>query len=211
MIDQSVIAFTIAALVLTLTPGNDTVLVFRNTIAGDKASGFATLLGVCSGLIVHGTLAALGISVILTQSAALFQVVKLVGAGYLIFLGGQSLWSAWNNRNKDIVETLANKTGNRKGISKSYGQGLLTNVLNPKVALFYLSFLPQFVSSTDPLFKPLFLAGIHVLLGIIWLSVVILMIERLRKVLASPKAKSIMDAICGTMLVGLGVRLAVKN
>ena len=211
MIDQSVIAFTLTALVLTLTPGNDTILVLRNSLSGQRSTGIATVLGICSGLIVHGAFASLGISVILTQSATLFQTVKLVGAGYLIFLGGQTIWMAWKNRSKLHDTSAGDGTQISKGITRSFGEGLLTNVLNPKVALFYLSFLPQFISASDPFFKPLLLAGIHIVQGIIWLSIIVLMIERFRKVLASPKAKSVMEAICGTMLVGLGLRLAVKN
>ncbi len=211
MIDQSVIAFTITALIITLTPGNDTILVFRNSLSGHRSAGFATMFGICAGLIVHGAFASMGISVILTQSATLFQVVKLAGAGYLIFLGGQTLWAAWKNRDKQLVTSQSESSQKPKSVAKSFGEGVLTNVLNPKVALFYLSFLPQFIAPTDPFFKPLLLAGIHIVWGIIWLSIVVLMINKMRKILTNPRAKSIMDAICGTVLVSLGVRLAVNE
>jgi threonine/homoserine/homoserine lactone efflux protein len=209
MLDQSVIAFTIAAFVLTITPGNDTILVLRNSIGGDRASGFATMFGVCSGLIVHGAFAALGISVILMKSATAFQIVKFIGAGYLIFLGMQSLISAWVTRKEPVLDPKLNTK--QKGAAKSFGQGLFTNVLNPKVALFYLSFLPQFVKATDPHIKPLFLAFIHILLGIIWLSIIILMINKLRKVLVNPKVKATTEAFCGLMLTGLGIKLALQK
>jgi threonine/homoserine/homoserine lactone efflux protein len=210
MLDQSVIAFTIAAFVLTITPGNDTILVLKNSISGDRASGFATMFGVCSGLIVHGTFAALGISVILMKSATAFQIVKFVGAGYLIFLGLQSLRTAWKSRKEAVLDAM-NSSSKAKGVARSFGQGVLTNVLNPKVALFYLSFLPQFVRSTDPHIKPLLLACIHIGLGIIWLSIIILMINKLRKVLVNPKVKAATEAVCGTMLAGLGIKLALQK
>lgn len=211
MLDQSVIAFMIAAAVLTLTPGNDTVLVMRNTITGDRTSGFATILGVSLGTVVHGTFASLGISVVLMKSAALFQTVKFIGAAYLIFLGIQSLYSAYRIRKENKIQPLTSPTTNKTAASKSFAQGLMTNVLNPKVAFFYLSFLPQFIHTGDPLFKPLFLACLHIAMCIIQLSVVILLITKLRGYLTSPKVKSAMEAICGTMLAGLGIRLALQR
>ena len=211
MFDQSVLAFSIAALILTLTPGNDTVLVMRNTMSGERPAGFATMIGICCGTVVHGLFASLGISVILMKSATLFQVVKFVGAGYLIYLGVQSLYSAWKIKKENKIETLATSEKKKTAASKSFLQGLLTNVLNPKVALFYLSFIPQFIHAGDSLFKPLFLAGIHIVMGIIQLSTVILMITKLRKYLVSPKVKSAMEATCGLMLTGFGIKLALQK
>lgn len=211
MFDQSVLAFSIAALILTLTPGNDTVLVMRNTISGHRPAGFATVAGICGGTVVHGLFASLGISVILMKSAALFQIVKLVGAGYLIFLGAQSLYSAWKIRKENKIETVAPVLSKTATPSKFFIQGLMTNVLNPKVALFYLSFIPQFIHEGDPLFKPLFLACIHIVMGICQLSTVILMITKLRKYLTSLKIKSAMEATCGVMLTGFGVKLALQK
>ncbi len=211
MFDQSVIAFSVAALILTLTPGNDTILVMRNTMSAGRSSGFATILGICFGTIVHGTFASLGISVILMKSTTLFQIVKFVGAGYLIFLGAQSLHSAWKVRKEKRVEPLSGLQTKNTAASKSFIQGLMTNVLNPKVALFYLSFIPQFIHESDPLLKPLFLACIHIVMGIVQLSTVILMITKLRKYLVSPKIKSAMEATCGVMLTGFGIKLALQK
>jgi len=211
MFDQSVLAFSIAALILTLTPGNDTVLVMRNTMAGDRSSGLSTMLGICCGTIVHGMFASLGISVILMKSATLFQFVKFVGAGYLIFLGTQSLWTAWTIKKENKADVSFTSEKIKITASKSFLQGLLTNVLNPKVALFYLSFIPQFMHTGDPLFKPLFLAGIHIVMGIAQLSTVILMITKLRKYLISPNVKSAMEAACGVMLTGFGIKLALQK
>lgn len=211
MFDQTVFAFTIAALILTLTPGNDTVLVMRNTMAGDRAAGFSTMFGICCGTIVHGMFASLGISVILMKSATLFQMVKFVGAGYLIFLGAQSFWTAWKIKKENRMEPAISLQTKKTAASKYLLQGFMTNVLNPKVALFYLSFIPQFIHEGDPLFKPLFLAGIHIVMGIVQLSTVMLMITKLRKYLVSPKIKSAMEATCGVMLTGFGIKLALQK
>src|SRR5918911_3801618 len=94
MIDPQVLAFTGIAAILTVTPGADTMLVMRNVLSRGQRAGLLTTLGICSGLFFHATLSALGLSFILVRSAAVFEVVKLVGACYLIFLGGQSLWRA---------------------------------------------------------------------------------------------------------------------
>ena len=209
MFDQSVLAFSIAALVLTLTPGNDTVLVMRNTLSGDRPAGFATMIGICCGTVVHGLFASLGISVILMKSATLFQIVKFVGAGYLILLGVQSFYSAWQIKKENKIESPVPPLSKRAKPSKYFIQGLMTNVLNPKVALFYLSFIPQFIHTGDPLFKPLFLACIHIVMGLCQLSTVILMITKLRKYLVSPNVKSAMETTCGVMLTGFGVKLAL--
>jgi threonine/homoserine/homoserine lactone efflux protein len=211
MFDQSVLAFSIAALILALTPGNDTVLVMRNTVSGNRAAGFATMFGICCGTIVHGLFASLGISVILMKSAALFQIVKFVGAGYLIFLGVQSFYSAWKIKKENKIEPDVPGSPKKGTPLKCFVQGFMTNVLNPKVALFYLSFIPQFIHESDPVFKPLFLACIHIVMGIGQLSTVILLITKLRQFLVSPNVKAGMEAVCGTMLTGFGVKLALQK
>jgi len=211
MFDQSVLAFSIAALILTLTPGNDTVLVMRNTMSGHRSAGFATMFGICCGTIVHGLFASLGISVILMKSATSFQIVKFIGAGYLIFLGAQSFYSAWKIKKENKIETDLPKLSKKAAPSKYFVQGLMTNVLNPKVALFYLSFIPQFIHEGDPLFKPLFLACVHIVMGICQLSAVILMITKLRKFLTSPNVKAGMEAVCGAMLTGFGIKLSLQE
>lgn len=145
------LAFIVAAALLTLSPGPDTMLVLRNTLRGGRSAGLRTTLGISSGLIVHATLSALGLSVILVQSAAAFEIVKLAGAGYLVWLGIQSLRAAVRGQPPVAGAPAA-------GPQRPFREGLLTNVLNPKVAVFYLAFLPQFIATGDPVFlKPLLL------------------------------------------------------
>lgn len=232
MIDQSTIAFIIAASVLTITPGNDTMLIVRNALARGRASGFASLFGICSGLVFHGSFAALGLSVVLMQSPTAFNVVKYVGGAFLIVLGllaGREAWRAFHQRDAvelataprdvkgPIARTIAqiqksmSQSSQGSGARRSYIEGLLTNLLNPKVALFYLSFLPQFVGPKDPFYKPLILAAAHILLGIVWLSLLILLISRMRTVIARPRNKAIIELIAAVVLIGLGIRLAILH
>jgi len=232
MFDHSTLAFIIAATILTITPGNDTMLIIRNSVSGNRATGFTTMFGILSGLIVHGSFAALGLSVILMKSATIFGIVKFIGAGFLVVLGVMSLRSAWRSLRRQspiplnggvmepqagernlaarLTSSAPGRSGDRTG-RRSFVEGFLSNVLNPKVALFYLSFLPQFLGPSDPLLKPLFLAGIHILMGIVWLSMLILLIGKLRRLLARPRNKAIMESIAGTVLIGFGVKLALDR
>ncbi len=136
-------AFLIAITILTLTPGLDTALVIRNTTRAGLQDGCMTSLGICCGLFVHALFSAIGISAILAQSAELFQLVKMIGAAYLIWLGFSSLKSLMTSGSGLSVAQMAQQSYDAK---RSLREGFLSNVLNPKTAVFYLAFLPQFVN-----------------------------------------------------------------
>jgi threonine/homoserine/homoserine lactone efflux protein len=198
------IAFVIAAALLTLSPGPDTTLVLRNTLRGGRGDGWRTTLGICSGLVVHATLSSAGLSVILVRSAAAFAVVKVLGASYLVVLGIQSLWAA--------ARGMAPVTAVATGGVRPFREGLLTNVLNPKVAVFYLAFLPQFIARGDPvLATSLLLASIHIAMGLVWLSVVAAAVDQAQRLVTSGGVRRGLDGACGAVLVGLGVRLALVD
>src|SRR6185503_13607188 len=139
--------FVVAAALLTISPGPDTMLVLRNTLRGGRVDGWRTTLGISVGLIVHATLSSAGLSVILLRSATLFGFVKLLGAGYLVWLGLQSIMAAMR-REMPAARPPARPAAASSG--RPFRQGVLTNVLNPKVAIFYLAFLPQFIAPGDP-------------------------------------------------------------
>jgi len=201
-----VIAFIVAAALLTLSPGPDTMLVLRNTLRGGRGDGWRTTLGICSGLVVHATLSSAGLSVILVRSAAAFGVVKLLGAGYLVWLGVQSLRSA------AAGAQLAQASAPATATPRPFREGMLTNVLNPKVAVFYLAFLPQFIAPGDPvLAKSLLLASIHIAMGLVWLSVISAAVDSAQRLVTSGSLRRWLDAVCGAVLVGLGVRLALAR
>ena len=208
MLDSQVLAFTIVAAVLTVTPGADTLLVVRNTLRGGVRDGLATMAGVCCGLYAHALLSALGLSVILTQSAAAFTALKIAGAGYLVWLGAQSLLAA---RRGHPVPAAA-IAGIRVSAARSFREGFLTNVLNPKVAVFYLALLPQFIGPGDPvLAKSLLLTAIHFAQGLLWLGGVVLLVNRSRTFFLRTAIRRWMDAACGALLVALGLRLAMER
>ncbi len=209
MFDSQVLAFTLVAAVMTAVPGADTMLVVRNVLRGGRRDGFFTSVGICSGLYVHALLSALGISVILMHSAAAFTVMKIAGACYLAWLGFNSLQSAARGGAAASTAAVA-KTAVTP--ARCFREGFLTNVLNPKVIAFYLALLPQFIGPADPvLLKSLLLAAIHFVEGIAWFGVVAWLVDRSRHFFMKPDLRRWLDAICGTILIGLGLRLAMQQ
>jgi RhtB (resistance to homoserine/threonine) family protein len=211
MTGTSLLAYTAVAALLTVTPGADTMLVVRNVMARGRRAGVVTTLGICSGLFVHATFSALGLSLVLARSAAAFGIAKLVGAGYLTWLGVQSLRRA--ARSNAAHPVAAGTPGARSpDAGRSWREGFLTNVLNPKVAVFYLAFLPQFVGPGDRLLPTfLLLAAIHAALGIVWLSLIASLLEGVRGWLARPAARRAFEGVSGAVLVGFGARLALAR
>lgn len=207
MFDSSTLAFAAVALVLTVTPGADTMLVVRSVLARGRRAGLLTTSGINLGLFVHACVSGIGLSIILVQSATAFQAVKLVGAAYLVWLGFDSLRSAWRSRGQESGPEMPAGRIRRR----AFLEGLMTNVLNPKVAVFYLAFLPQFIEPGDPvLAKSLLLAGIHAGMGIVWLGLVTLLIGHLRAVIVGGTLQRRLEAVGGAILVALGLRLAVE-
>ncbi len=211
MIDPQILTYAGLVFVLTLTPGADTMMVIKNALAHGRRGGLLTVLGVNSGLIVHAMLSGAGLSLILVQSAAAFEVVKLLGAGYLVYLGAKSVWGLFHTDESLQDEDTPHITSDR-GAWSVYAQGLWTNVLNPKVAVFYLAFLPQFMNPGDAvLLKSVLLACIHATMGVLWLSVVTLAVATLRAWLARPRVRAALEAVSGFVLIGFGVRLALER
>ena len=193
MLDHRVLVFTGVAALLTVTPGADTFLVLRNVLRGGRAAGVVTTLGICCGLFVHATLSALGLSIVLMQSANAYLALKWAGALYLMWLGLGSIRDAirggdggWSPIEPATRNAPRGERGGPFRLRDPFLEGLANNVLNPKVAVFYLAFLPQFIGPGDPaLAKSLVLAGIHFVEGIVWLVGLALLFDRGRVVLAS--------------------------
>jgi RhtB (resistance to homoserine/threonine) family protein len=211
VVDSQVVAFTLAAAALTIAPGPDSMLVIRNVLRGGRYDGVITTFGICSGLFVHATLSALGVSMLLTQSATAFSVVKLAGACYLGWLGLQSLARALRTPPPpDRLE--AADPADRRSAQHCFLEGFLSNVLNPKTAVFYLAFLPQFIGPTEPvLTKSLLLASIHYVEGILWLVALSILFDRVRRFVMRSVVRRWLDGVCGVMLVGFGARVALER
>ena len=200
--------FLIAITLLTMTPGADTMIVIRNTLRGGAKDGLVSSLGICLGLFVHATLSAVGISAILLYSATAFTVLKTVGALYLLWLGISSLKSFWNAKGvhqKPVTPKLFS-------FWVSMQEGFLSNVLNPKAVIFYMAFLPQFISHEhSALAQSLFLALIHFTIAMIWLGLLIYTIVSANNFITKKSVRQSLDAISGIVMIGLGIRLFLER
>jgi RhtB (resistance to homoserine/threonine) family protein len=211
MVESQVLAFTVAAAVLTIAPGADTMLVIRNVLRGGRGDGIVTTFGICSGLFIHATLSACGVSMLLMHSATAFHLLKLAGAGYLVWLGLQSLYSAVGTAPPPDGLQAVEPT-HRRAAQQCFLEGLLSNVLNPKTAMFYLAFLPQFIGPTEPvLTKSLLLAGIHYVEGVLWLVALSIMLDHTRRFILKSVVRRWLDGLCGIVLMGFGARLALDR
>lgn len=187
------------------------MLVVRNVLRGGRGDGVVTTFGICSGLFMHATLSALGVSIVLTHSAMAFQVVKTAGACYLVWLGVRSLAGAVRGAYDPALPEHRFATA-AASPRRCFLEGLLSNVLNPKTAVFYLAFLPQFIRPTDAVLqKSLLLAGIHYVEAIVWLVVVSTAVDRMRRLFLTSAVRRWLDGLCGLLFVGFGVRLALER
>jgi len=209
-VDPRLVAFVGVAALLTVLPGADMALVTRNVLALGRRRTMLTILGIGAGCLIHATASALGISAILATSATAYNVVKTAGAAYLVWLGVQSIRGSSEPR--QLGSSAARQLGSlaaTSGRAAAFTQGFLTNVLNPKVAIFYLTFLPQFIAPGQPvLTRSLMLASIHIVMGLIWLTAYAWFIDRLGAVLTRPAVKAWLERVTGGLLVALGARLA---
>jgi len=203
-IDPLFLAGVAVLALLTISPGADMALVAKTTLERGRRAALLATLGICSGTLVHATASALGLSVILATSADLFTAVKLVGAAYLAYLGIQALRGSFR---PDDTHAAPKRRG-----ATPYLQGLLTNVLNPKVAVFYLTFLPQFMSPGDNvLLRSLAFALAHSVMGIVWLSAYAYVLSRISALVGRSGLRRWLERVTGVVLVGLGARLALER
>jgi len=199
--------FLATGVLLNLTPGQDTFYIVGRSLAQGRRIGIASAIGISTGGLIHTLAAALGLSAILATSATAFMVLKLVGAGYLVYLGARMLASRGSAMALD-----ASLPG--VSLAAAYRQGILTNVTNPKVALFFLAFLPQFIASDSPnkIAAFLVLGATFLVTGTLWCLILAVSAARLRDVLAArPGVQLNLFRATGVLFIALGVRLAASS
>jgi len=190
---------------LTITPGADMAMVARSVFTGGRRDAFATTLGISAGCFVWACASALGVAAVLAASQTAYDALRLVGAAYLVWLGVQSLLAARRG-----IAPVQGGEAPRPG--HPFRQGLLTNLFNPKIAIFYSTFLPQFIGPGDPaLLVSMLLACVHIALGIVWLSLYAWLLDRAVEAFKGSRVRRALDALTGTVLVGLGLRLAAER
>jgi threonine/homoserine/homoserine lactone efflux protein len=195
------LAFIGVAAVVIVTPGQDTALTIRNTLAGGRAAGFRTAVGVVAGQAVWALAASLGVAALIVASEPAFVALKFAGAAYLVFLGGQALLAAVRGRAHGGEAVAAG--------GRELRQGLLSNLGNPKMAVFFTSLLPQFGGES---FGALLALGL-VFCGLTfaWLSAYAAAVAKAGDVLRRPAIRRVLDAVAGIVLVSLGLRLATER
>jgi threonine/homoserine/homoserine lactone efflux protein len=198
----NVAAFVGVAVLVIVTPGQDTALTIRNSLLGGRRSGIFTALGVSAGQCAWALATSAGIAALLVASEPAFVALRLFGAAYLVFLGVQALWSAVGRTTRP--EVVAGPRGGAHPRT-AFRQGLISNLGNPKMAVFFPSLLPQFAHSFAGL---LILGVVFAAMTLVWLTAYALAVAKAGDVLRRPKIRRIIDAVVGAVLVAFGVRLA---
>jgi len=202
-----VLAFVGVVLLAAMTPGPDFAIVVRRSVRSGVRSGMAAALGVGTGVFVWAVSAAIGVAALLQASAVAFSVVKLVGAAYLLYLGIRALRAASQRDEPDEPDAVRGP----QSAWTSFRQGLTCNLLNPKVAAFFVALMPQFVGDGSAYGATLLLAGIAGATALSWFCILANLVAALRRVFARPAVRRVLDAVMGTALVGFGVRLAATS
>ena len=204
-LEQSLIAFTLAAALMTVTPGLDTALVLRTAAVEGARRALWAGIGICLGCLAWGVLVALGLGMLLAASELAYTALKWAGAAYLFWLGAQLLLGRGDALDLDGEARAA-------GAGRWFRRGLLTNLLNPKVGAFYVSFLPQFVpAGFDVTTMTLLLAAIHALLGLAWFAALILATRPIAAALKKPRIVRGLDRATGAVFLLFAGRLALSR
>ncbi|WP_127532166.1 LysE family translocator [Paenibacillus kobensis] len=198
--------FLLSGILLNITPGSDTIYILGRTMSQGRSAGMMSVLGIVSGAVAHTMFAAAGLSIILMKSAALFQVMKWAGAGYLIYLGIRSILAK-------PVSGVNLEDAERTKLRRIYVQGFLTNLLNPKVALFYLAFLPQFIqANNDYGALPFFILGLtFITTGTLWCMLLVIGSDLMSRRLRKSSLSSVLNKASGVIFIGLGIQLLRAN
>lgn len=212
---ENYLGFVLAAILLNLTPGTDSIYIITRSVSQGQAAGVYSVLGITSGALVHTLFAALGLSVLLANSPTAFMLVKYIGAAYLCYLGFKMLTSKNSNSIANSLSKAQNVT-NQKAVDgwKIYQQGVLTNVFNPKVALFFLAFFPQFIdaSYTYGMLSFLILGLTFATTGFIWCLCLALLAARFStRLRENPFIETMLNRISGMVFIGLGIKLLTEK
>ena len=198
----SLATFTVAAALIVLLPGPDTLVVLRNLVRGGRGTAVRTVLGVLTGGLCWVVAAALGLSAVLRASHDAYLALRVAGAAYLIWLGINSLRARGS----------ANRPARRGLLGRGFSAGLATDLLNPKVGVFFVTFLPGFVPDGYPVGATSLLFGaIFLLLGLLYFVVLLAFAARLTAWMRTPRVRRRLDAVTGAVLIGFGVRLGTET
>jgi threonine/homoserine/homoserine lactone efflux protein len=203
----NLVVFAGVAVLIVVVPGPDMALVLRNGVAHGRRAAIATALGINAGLLVWALAAAIGIAAVLEASGAAFTVLKLAGAAYLVWLGSRALLDAWRGSPSESAPSPARRRG-----ASPFRQGLLSNLLNPKIALVFTTLIPQFVErGGSEVAQTFLLAGVFLAMGLVWLTGYALLVARVGALLRREAVRRALNAVTGAALTALGLRLALER
>ena len=206
-----VVTFVPAAALLVIAPGPDTLLVLRNSARGGLKAGLSTAAGTVTGLLVWAAAAALGLAALLRASEIGYMVVRWAGAAYLVYLGSQLIWRSRRGRGNGGNATGSPAVAYTRPLA-DYLTGAGTNLLNPKVGIFFISFLPVFIPRGVPVAPAaLILGGIFLAEGIVWLTAIVLLGGRLNAIVGRASVRRRIERLTGLVMIGFGVRLALER
>ncbi len=210
---QALLTFTIAAGLLTITPGLDTALVLRTAAVEGRNRAMWAGAGICTACLMWGLAAALGLGALLNASRTAYQILRLAGACYLMVLGCRLVFRAGHGGAQlETDRSPSARANSREHVCRWFARGFLTNILNPKVGLFYMVFLPQFVPRSVPVtLFTIGLAAIHATEGILWFMLLTSATEYFAAGLRRPNVVKTIDRLTGTMLIGFGTKLAIET
>ncbi|RRO19406.1 LysE family translocator [Saccharopolyspora rhizosphaerae] len=207
MTSAALSGFTVVAVLAVITPGLDTMLALRHAVLSGRRAGLKAVLGINAGCLLWGTASTAGLTALLTASELAYNVVRVLGAAYLIWLGATALWKTFPRGKTPAAAPEDDAPAGRS----AFTAGLMTNLLNPKVGVFYMSLLPQFLP-TGPTASAwgALLVSIHVAAGLLWPPSLVWAAGRARAFFQRERVRRWMDRVTATVLVGLGVKLAVE-
>lgn len=204
-------AFFFVALLAAMIPGVDTALVTKNALGRGAGSALLTAAGCSTGQLFWGAASAFGVAAVLAASATAYSFVKLAGAVYLVYLGVRSLLAALSRERPAGGPDGGDGAAGEVPLRASYAEGLVTNLLNPKTALFFSSLVPQFVSPGDPNWLFAVLTVLTAATSLLWLCVLTVLLRSAGAFLRRPGPRRVLDGVMGTVLVALGVRVALSR
>ena len=208
MSSGGLLAFLAISIAVIVTPGQDTALTIRSTLRGGRRAGLQTALGVVSGQLTWTLAAGAGIATLVLAFEPAFTALKLAGAAYLVYLGLRSLMDAVVRRRPAALDERSPSLSGRS----AYRQGLVSNLSNPKIAVFFTSLLPQFVVAGEASFWRLApLGAVFAAMTLVWLSGYVLAVARAGDLLRRPASRRVVDGVTGAVLVALGGRLAAAE
>ena len=209
---EQLLLFLPGSILVTMVPGPDMALVMRQVFLGGTRLAERTILGNMTGIVVHALALAIGLSALLLASAEAYTVVKLAGAIYLIYLGVQTLRAARHPELEAEDDAVAARARPVPSMRTAYVQGLVSTVLNPKPALLFLTYLPQFVDETRPVAPQIaFLAGVHIFIGLVWMTLYAHIVERAHRTLTRRDVRRWLESATGVVLIALGLRVALER